>query len=202
MEIIDTQVEEMLANGVIEPSDSPWANPIVLVKKHSDNSYRFCLDFRSLNKITKTDSYPLPRIDATLDALGSITPKYFTTLDLMSGFHQMALAPSACEKTAFATPGRNGGFYQFKKMPFGLKNSPSSFMRLMSRVLQGLTWRNCLIYLDDIIIFSSSFDQHIKDIESVFGRLRQANLRLKLSKCHFAKSSVKFLGHVVSQEGV
>ena len=189
-------VDEMKQQGVVEDSTSPWSSPIVLVKK-KDGSTRFCVDYRKLNAVTEKDPYPLPRIDDTLDALGGA--KYFSTLDLCSGYHQLPMADVDKEKTAFSTP---DGHYQFTVMPFGVCNGPSSFQRLMAVVLRGLQWRTCLVYLDDIIVFGRTFKEHLDRLEEVFLRLREAGLKLKPSKCHLLRDQVEFLGHVVSADGV
>lgn len=193
---IEKHVKEMLADGVIEPSQSPWASPVVLVAK-KDGNLRFCVDYRKLNAVTRKDSYPLPRIDETLDQLGQA--KYFTTMDLASGYWQVAMDSLDRDKTAFVT---RSGLYQYLVMPFGLTNAPSTFQRLMNLVLAGLTWKHCLVYIDDIIVFSPTFDQHITDLEDVLKRLSEAGLRAKLSKCHFAQAEVGFLGHIVGVHGV
>jgi hypothetical protein len=190
------EVESMLTKGVIEPSNSPWAAPVVLVRK-KDQSLRYCVDFRRLNSITKKDSYPLPRIDEALDSLGN--SKFFTTLDLASGYWQVGLSDTAREKTAFLTP---SGLYQFTVMPFGLCNAPATFERLMERVLVSLQWQICLVYIDDIIVFSKSITEHIDRLEIIFHRLAEANLKLKCSKCHLLRERVTYLGHVVSASGV
>ena len=150
-----------------------------------------------MNQITKKDSYPLPRIDDTLDALSGV--KYFSTIDLLSGYWQLEMDPSSREKTAFAT---HCGLYEFLVMPFGLTNAPSSFQRVMECVLQGLNWKICLVYLDDVIIFSPTFEMHLQHLELVLQRFREANIKLKPSKCRFAHCKVNYLGHSVSREGV
>ena len=189
-------LDEMLASDVIEPSTSPWASPVVLVAK-KDGSTRFCIDYRRLNEVTRKDAYPLPRIDMTLDALhGS---QWFSTLDLVSGYWQVELEEADREKTAFCT---TEGLYQFKVMPFGLCNAPASFQRLMDLVLSGLQWSQCLVYLDDIIVLGRSFHEHIKNLDSVFRRLRESGLRLKPAKCCFFQTEVRYLGHIISREGV
>lgn len=195
-EEIEKQVTEMLENDIISPSVSPWSFPVVLVKK-SDGNMRFCIDYRSLNKIIRKDSHPLPRITEALDALGGA--HYFSTLDLRSGYWQLQVHADSKEKTAFIT---HNGLYEFNKLPFGICNSPGTFQRVMTHVLRGLEWDICLVYIDDLIIFSRSFDEHLLHLEQVFKRLREANLRLKPSKCHFVKPEVEYLGHVVSADGL
>ena len=193
---IEKHISNMLDQDIISVSSSPWSSPVVLVKK-KDGTTRFCVDYRKLNAVTRKDSFPLPRIDDALDALSGSS--YFTTLDLQSGYHQVAMDPSSKDKTAFIT---HAGLYEFNVMSFGLTNAPPDFQRLMSRVLHGLEWKTCLIYIDDIIIFSSSFEEHLNRLCLVFSRLREAGLKLKPSKCHFARNSVAFLGFVVSSEGI
>ena len=160
-------------------------------------TYRFCIDFRKLNAVTCKDSYPLPCIDDTLDQLQGT--RYFSTLDLMSGYWQCELHPSTREKTAFIT---YGGLYEFRVMLFGLCNAPSTFQRLMESVLRGLNWVNCLIYLDDVIDFSKTFDDHLRHLTDVFDRFREANIKLKPSKCVSGQQKVNYLGHIISQGGI
>ena len=193
---IDSEVQTMLQQGVIQPSFSPWSSPVVMVKK-KDGSWRFCIDYRKLNGATHRDAYPLPRVDATLDSLAGST--LFTTLDLASGYWQVEVEPQDKEKTAFSTP---TGHYEFNVMPFGLTNAPATFQRLMECTLAGLSGEQCLIYLDDIIIFSSTFEQHLQRLASVFDRLRSAGLKLKAKKCSFARTHVTYLGHIISSKGI
>ena len=189
-------VEEMLQHGVVQPSTSPWAAPIVLVKK-KDGTTRFCVDYRKLNDVTRKDAYPLPRIDETLDALSGA--KIFTTLDLASGYWQVEVDDADREKTAFTT---RHGLFEFQVMPFGLCNAPGTFQRLMEFVLAGLQWQTCLVYLDDVIVYGRDFDEHLERLREVFERLRQAGLKLKPSKCFLLRPKVPYLGHVISAEGV
>lgn len=195
-ETVKDEIDKMLQNGIIEPSTSPWASPIVLVTK-KDGSVRFCIDYRRLNAVTHKDSYPLPRIDDSLDALrGS---KWFSTLDLQSGFWQVPMKNSDAEKTSFVT---NVGLYQFKVMPFGLCNAPATFQRLMECVLSGLNFEICLLYIDDIIVFSETFDQHIDRLSTVLDKLQSANLKISPKKCSLFQKEVSFLGHIVSADGI
>ena len=196
LDFIDNQVGQMLQAGVIEHCSSPWSSNVVLAKK-ADGSLRFCVDYRRLNDLTYKDSFPLPRIDTCLDALGGSV--YFSTMDLRSGFWQVAIDPRDADKTAFVT--RKGQF-RFKVLSFGLANSPSIFQRLMSMVLAGLNWDVCLVYIDDIIVMGRSFDDHLRNVAQVFQRLRQAGLKLKPSKCTMFQEKVTFLGHVISRRGI
>ena len=189
-------VEEMEQGNVIQPSQSPWASPIVLVRK-KDGTVRFCVDYRKLNAATKKDSYPLPRVDDLLDALADA--RWFSTLDLASGYWQVELNPADREKTAFTT---GDGLYEFWVMPFGLCNAPSTFQRLMELVLAGLRWEICLAYLDDVVVFGRSFEEHLQRLRLVLQRLREANLKLNPKKCQFFRQSASFLGHVISGDGV
>ena len=140
----------MLQNDIIHPTNSPWASPVVLVRK-KDGSLRFCVDYRKVNSLTRKDAYPLPRIDDALDTLSG--SKLFSTLDMLSGYWQVEMSPADREKTAFCTP---DGLFEFKVMPFGLCNAPATFQRLMDTVLAGLQWSSCLVYIDDVIVLSLS----------------------------------------------
>ena len=192
---IHAQLTEMLQNNIAQPSMSPFASPVILVPK-KDGSIRFCVDYRKLNAITVRDVYPLPRIDDSLTVLN--TGKVFTSLDLSSGYWQIPMAPEDKHKTAFVT---DRGLFEFNVMPFGLTNAPATFQRFMDAVLAGLKWNILLVYLDDIFVFSPTFEEHLIDLRSTFDRLRQARLRLKASKCHLFQKELLYLGHVVSAEG-
>lgn len=189
--------ERMKQLGVIEPSDSPWASPVVLVRK-KDGSLRYCLDYRRLNNVTTKDSYPLPNMQACLESLeGS---QFFSTMDLCSGYWQVRMDAESQDKTSFY--GAGGGLWRFKVMPFGLCNAPATFERLMENVLRHLQWQICLCYIDDVLIFSQDVPSHFEYLSQVLGRLREAGLKLKPKKCHFFRREVHFLGHVVSQKGI
>ncbi|CAK1587290.1 unnamed protein product [Parnassius mnemosyne] len=178
---VETMIEGMVKDGVIEPSSSPWCSPVVLVKK-KDGSMQFCVDYRRLNDVTKKDSYPLPRIDDTLDMLTGV--KWFSTLDLKSGYWQVEIDPKDKEKTAFST---GKGLWQFKVMPFGLCNAPATFERLMELVLTGLIGDACLVYLDEIIIVGRTFEEHLQNLERVLMKIQSANLKLSSKKCSLFK---------------
>ena len=189
-------VHNMLKKDTIQPSNSPWASPIVLVQK-KNGTLRFCVDYRKLNAVTRKDAFPLPRVDDTLDTLGD--SRWFSTLDLISGYWQVKVHPEDREKTAFCTA---EGLFEFKVMPFGLCNAPATFQRLMNSVLAGLPWNSCLVYLDDIIVTGRTFPNHLDNLSQVFQRIREAGLKLQPSKCALCKSEVSFLGHVVSPNGI
>ena len=193
---VGKMLEEMQQQGVIEPSNSPWASPVVLVRK-KDGSLRFCIDYRKLNKVTRKDSYPLPRVDDLLDSLSDA--QWFSTLDLRSGYWQVEIDPGDREKTAFST---QNGLFQFRVMPFGLCNAPSTFQRLMELVLAGLSWEVCLAYLDDVVIFGRTWEEHLERLRIVLIRLREAHLKLHPKKCQFFRKCIVFLGHVISNSGV
>ena len=192
----ETYLQEQLDAGVIVPSSSAWASPVVLVRK-KDQTVRWCCDFRKLNEVTVKDAYPLPRIDMCLDCLGSA--KYFTTMDLQSGYWQLEVDPADRHKTAFTT---KYGLFEYSKLPMGLCNAPSTFQRCMELILRGLQWKTVLIYLDDIIVFSPSIEEHLNQLADVFQLLSSAGLKLKPSKCNLLKQEVLFLGHIVSGSGV
>ena len=190
------QIGDLLERGLIEPSTAAWSSPVVLVKK-KDGSWRFCVDYRRLNAVTQQDAYPLPRIDESLDALtGS---KYFSTLDLASGYWQVPLDEEARDRSTFAT---RGGLWRWKVLPFGLTSAPATFQRLMERVLHGLHWKTLLLYLDDIIVIGPDFQTHMARLEQVLQRLWAAGLKLKPAKCELLREEVKFLGHIVGANGV
>ena len=191
------QVQQMLSSGVIHPSNSPWASPVVMVKK-KDGSLRFCVDFRQLNPATIKDAHPIPSIDDLLGALHGA--RWFTTLDLKSGYWQVPIQKQDKEKTAFRTS--SGQLYEFNQVPFGLCNAPATFSRLMDRVLAGLHWETCLFYLDDIIVFAATWEEHLTRLRQVFERLRHTQLKLGAEKCTFAAKEVSYLGHRVTSEGL
>ena len=195
-EQVKAHIQQLLEAGIVQPSSSPYSSPIVIVQKKGGDM-RLCVDYRLLNGKTKKDAYPLPRIEESLDALTGA--KWFSTLDLASGYNQVPVAEADKAKTAFCTP---FGLFEFNRMPFGLCNSPSTFQRLMERIFGDQSFQSLLFYLDDIIIFSSSFEEHLKRLELVLTRVQNNHLKLKLSKCHFFQTEVKYLGHVVSASGV
>lgn len=168
---MNKELDQMLEDGVVVPSNSPWSSPVVLVKK-PDGSHRFCVDYRQLNKITKRDAYPLPYVSDTLDKLKGA--KYLSTIDIKSTYWQGPLEKSSREKTAFTVPGR--GLFHFVRMPFGLHNAPAMWQRLIDNILKPDLAPYVLVYLDDIIIITPNFDTHLEILEEVLNRLASANL--------------------------
>ena len=191
-----TCVKEMLLGGQFEPSDSPWGSPVVLVTKKYGFTY-FCVDYHRLNSLTIKDAYPLPRIDDSLRLLGN--QQWFSTMDLDSGYWQVAMSPEAKRKAAFVT---NEGLFQFRVMPFGLCNAPATFEFLMDQVLCGMRWSRCLVYLHDVISFGTSILEALARLEEVLSRLSDFGLQLKAKKCTFMQMEVAFLGHIVGQTGL
>ena len=193
--VLTETITDLLKNGAIEPSYSPWSSPLLFVKK-KDGGWRMCVDFRNVNACTKHDAYPLPRINVLLQKLGKA--RYFTKIDLASGFHQVPVHIQSREITAFCTPQPIEGIshFQWKVMPFGLVNAPATFQRLMDGVLSGLMSK-CVVYLDDILIFSQTLDEHFESIRLVFDRLFEHKLFVKVSKCSFVQQEIGFLGHVI-----
>lgn len=200
-EEVRSQINKMLDQGIIRPSESAWSSPIWVVPKKVDASgkqkWRLVVDFRKLNEKTIDDKYPIPNITDVLDKLGKC--QYFTTLDLASGFYQVEMNPADISKTAFNV---EHGHFEFLRMPMGLKNSPSTFQRVMDNVLRDLQNVICLVYLDDIIVFSTSLQEHMVNLEKVFQRLRESNFKIQLDKSEFLKRETAYLGHIISSEGI
>lgn len=194
--LVEKETANMLASGVIRPSRSPWAAPVVIAPK-KDGGIRFCVDYRELNTVTRKDVYPLPRIDDTVDALNGA--RFLSAFDMLSGYWQVPVAPGDAAKTAFVT---HQGLYEWTCMPFGLTGAPATFQRMMDTVLAGLKWQCCLVYLDDVVVFSRTFDEHIRDLRIVFDRLLEAGLKLKPSKCFFCCTELLYLGYLLTPEGL
>jgi hypothetical protein len=195
-EEIDKIVFELLESQHVVPSNSPWSAPVVLVSK-ADGSKRLCVDYRQLNKVLKPDSYPLPHID---DLLASFQgSNYFSTLDFKSGYFAIKIREEDQEKTAFVTP---RGVYQFRVLPFGISVAPSVYQRLINCVFASRGWRHTLAYLDDLIIFTKTFAEHLEELQAVFNLIRKAKLKLNPKKCTFFEQRVKYLGYIVSKEGI
>ena len=192
---VKKHIQEMLAAGAIRHSNSPWSSNVVLVRK-KDGALRVCIDYRKLNARTIRDAYSMPLIEATLDRL--VGAKWFSTLDLQAGYWQIEMDEESKAKTAFKIG--DLGFFEAERMPFGLTNAPATFQRLMEQTLADLT--DTMAYLDDVIIFSRTFEDHLKRLEAVFIRLQREGLKLKPSKCHLFKKRVNYLGHVISEDGI
>ena len=197
VEEVRTHLKDMLDSGAIRPSQSPWCNAVVLVRK-KDGSLRFCIDFRRLNDRTKKDSYPLPRIQEVLESL--VGAGYFSCLDLKSGFWQVGMDEESKQYTAFTVG--NMGFFECERMPFGLCNAPATFQRVMQNCLGELNLTYALIYLDDVIVFSQTQASHLDRLRAVFQRFRDQNLKLKPSKCNLFRREITYLAHKITKEGV
>ena len=192
---VEEEIDKMLEDGIIEPSTSPWASPITIDTK--GKKWRLCTDYRKVNAITKKDAYPLPLIQDIFDSLqGS---KIFSTLDLMSGYWQIPMHPSCIEKTAIAT---HRGLFQFRRMQFGLVNGPATFQRLMNTILGPYIGKFCMVYLDDIVVFSKTEEEHRDHLNVVLEALAEHQLVARAEKCHFAMKEVKLLGYIISEEGI
>ncbi len=200
-EEISRQMNEMLRQGIIKESNSPYNSPLWIVPKKQDNSmkkkWRIVIDYRKLNEVTIDDKFPIPHIETILSKLGRA--QYFTTLDLAKGFHQVLIKEEDRPKTAFSTP---QGHFEFIRMPFGLKNAPATFQRLMNSVLREYINKICVVYLDDILIFSSSIEEHTQNINKIFSALRKHNLKIQVDKCKFFAKTTEFLGHTLTTEGI
>ena len=198
-EALEGMILEMEEQDIIERSTSPWGAPCLLVAKPNNKGYRFVVDYRGINKLIELQAQPLPTTEEALSNLGAANPKYFTTLDLQSGFYQITIDPESRPYTAFCC---HLGLFNFKRLPMGLRNSPATFQRVMEAVLHGLNWKFCLVYMDDVCIYSSNFDDHLQHIESVLKRLYEAGLKLRPDKCQFARDSIHYLGHVIDSNGI
>jgi len=190
------EIKKLIDHGLIVPSYSPWTFPVLLVRK-KNGEWRMCVDYRKLNQVTIKDAYALPFIDELLESVHGA--KYFSALDLFSGYHQIPMDPKDIEKTSFTT---KFGNYNFLVMPFGLTNAPASFQREMNRILMPLIVKCLFVYMDDILVYSPTLEQHLKDLEKVFFIMRKYKFSINLKKCEFCKNSVEVLGHVLSYEGL
>ena len=200
-EEIAKQTHNLEELGIIAPSSSPHNSPLHIVPKKEDEEgnkrWRVVADFRNLNAIMIDDCFPLPRITDILERLGGA--QYFSVFDLANGFHQIPMAPEDRTKTAFTTP---DGHYEYLRMPFGLKNAPATFQRLMNHVLRGLIGKELFVYLDDVVVYSCTLAEHEHRLERFFERLREHNLTLQTEKAKFLKDKVIYLGHIIAADGV
>ena len=195
-EIIKKEIDKMLKEGIIKESYSPWSSPVVIVNKKTGDK-RFCIDFRKINQMTITDAYPIPRINDLLEKFR--TMKWFTTIDLASGYWQIEMEEKDKEKTAFIC---SQGLYEFNVMPFGLKNAPAIFQRTMNKIFKKYIDKFMNVYIDDIIIYSKDWNEHLEHIEIILKELQKTNMMLKLKKCEWAKKNVEYLGHIVGTDGL
>lgn len=193
---VDEEISKMLASGVIKEHKGPWASPVHMVRK-KDGSWRFCIDYRHLNAITTDEVYPLPRIQSVLQSLSGA--RYFSVLDLASGYWQIKMDLESSRKAAFIT---HRGQYAPQAMPFGLKNAAPAFQRAMNEILKDHIGKICYVYIDDILIFSKSFDEHLSHVQTILETLAKANMRVKAAKCRWFQSEVSYLGHTVSEKGI
>ena len=193
---LQLQLQELLDKGFIRPSSSPWGAPVLFVKK-KDGSLRLCIDYRQLNKATIRNRYPLPRIDDLFDQLQGA--RCFSKIDLRSGYHQLKIRQEDVPKTAFRT---RYGHYEFLVMSFGLTNAPAAFMDLMNRVFKPFLDKFIIVFIDDILVYSRSTEEHEVHLRVALQTLREKQLYAKFSKCEFWLDKVAFLGHVVSREGI
>ena len=189
-------IDEMLGAGVIEPSTSEWASPVCLVKK-PDGSYRFCIDYRRVNAVSRKDAFPVPDMQDALDSLRGA--RWFATIDLLSGYWQLGLTDRAKERSAFCT---RRGLFQFRRMPFGLCGAPATFCRLMSTVLGDYIGIICLCYLDDVIVYAKTQRELLDRLDQIFTRLSEHGLKIKPAKCALFRTEIQFLGHLVTASGV
>lgn len=196
---INSQISELLKRGLIEESSSPFAAPVTLAFKKEDNKRaRLCIDFRELNKVVMPESQPFPRIENIVVKADKC--RWFTTFDINSAFWFMPIRQKDRKKNAFVT---QSGHFQWTRLPFGLKISPAIFQRILSNLIRKNNLDQfCINYIDDILVFSESFDEHLEHIEMVIKTILENGLKLELSKCNFARNSVKYLGHTIERNGV
>jgi hypothetical protein len=193
--VIDSQIDQWFEQGVIEPSESPWSTPVVIA--YQNGKPRFCVDYRKLNAVTIADEFPIPQQSEILQALSG--SQVMSGLDVLSGFTQLEIDEEDVEKTAFRT---HRGLSQFRRMPFGLRNGPSIFQRVMQGILSPYLWIFCLVYINDIVVYSKTYEEHIEHLDRVLGAIEKAGITLSPKKCHLFYSSILLLGHKVWRLGL
>lgn len=200
-EEIERQVEQLVEEGIVTPSESPWNSPLLIVPKRAGPDgkpkWRMVVDFRKLNEKTIGDAHPLPDITEILDQLRQ--SKYFTCLDMAMGYHQIELEPGEDPKTAFST---KQSHWEYRRLPFGLMTAPATFQKMMNAVLSGLTGTRCFVFLDDVVLYAWSLWEHNVKLREVLDRLRTYKLKLQPEKYQFLRKEVNYLGHVITEEGV
>ena len=193
---VDDLIQELVDKRIIQPSESPWNAPLVVIPK-KNGDIRLTVDYRKLNSVTKRPIFPIPDANQLFDTLnGSIL---FSTLDLSSGYYNIPMKKEDIGKTAFST---RTNHYEFVRMPMGISTAPATFQRLMHKIFEKEKWHECLIYLDDILVFSKTFEEHLTRLETIFSRIRMSGVKLSPAKCKFLKSEVTYLGHKISHNGV
>lgn len=193
---IEKQLARMLSDGIIKASTSPFASPVLLVRK-KDNTWRFCIDYQQLNAFMVKNKHPMPIVEELIDELAGAN--WFSKLDFRAGYHQIRIAPDDTHKTAFKT---HDGLYEFLVMPFGLTNATTTFQSIMNLIFRRLLHRGVLIFMDDILIYSKTLEEHMQLLCEVFDVIRANQFFIKLSKCSFAQEEVEYLGHIISSQGV
>ena len=196
---MENLIDQMLSANIIQPSDSPWSSPCLLIKKSGTDEYRFVNDLRALNKLTKPMFWPLPTLDDIFDLLSNKNPRFFSQIDIKHAYFQVFLDEESRPKTAFTANGRH---YEYTRMVMGLCNSAQTWQRLLVKVLSDMVFESAIVYLDDILLIGRDFPEHFGYLEKLFQRFRDANLRMNGKKCSFAKSEVKYIGHILSKDGI
>jgi len=199
MREMERLVQEMVAAGIVEPSDSPWSSPCLLIKKSGSNEYRFVNDLRAVSQHTKPIFWPLPTLEDIFDTVADKSPSIFSNIDLKHAYFQVKLTEESKPKNAFTVGGKN---YQYRRMVMGLNNSAQTWQRLLTKVLSDMLFKSAIVYLDDVLILSKNFTDHYKHLHMLFQKFRDANLRMNGKKCNFGIDHVKYIGHILSKDGI
>ena len=196
---MERQIQEMVSAGIVEPSDSPWSSPCLLIKKSGTNEYRFVNDLRAVNQLTTPMFWPMPTMTDIFDTVADRSPSIFSNIDLKHAYFQVKLTDESKPKTAFIVGGQN---YHYCRMVMGLNNSAQTWQRLLTKVLSEMLFKSAIVYLDDILILSHNFNDHINHLRMLFNKFRDAKLRMNGKKCKFAVKQVKYLGHILPGAGI